>query len=197
MLTNAACKAAACPPEKARARFPDAGGLYLELSPAGSKRWFLKYRKDGKELRLALVSCPDVRLANARAKQTEAKALKRKGVAPIHAKQVAKFQSTAQADDNFEAVARDWHFNQINNWSEGHIKTVIRRLERDLFPWIGKRPMAQLHAMELLAALQKIEVRQVIEKAISRLHPISGETTLCPAPLNCWSSCAGGIPHFP
>ncbi len=85
MLTDAACKAATCPPVKARARFPDAGGLYLEASPAGSKRWFLKYRKDGKEMRLALGSYPDVRLADARAKQAEAKALKRNGVDPIHA----------------------------------------------------------------------------------------------------------------
>jgi hypothetical protein len=71
MLTDAACKAAACPPDKARARFPDSGGLYLEVSPAGSKRWFLKYRKDGKEMRLALGSYPDVRLADVRTKQAE------------------------------------------------------------------------------------------------------------------------------
>lgn len=136
MLTDAACKAATCPPDKARARFPDAGGLYLEVSPAGSKRWFLKYRKDGKEMRLALGSYPDVRLADARAKQGEAKALKRNGVDPIHAKKVAKLQSTAQAGDTFEAVARDWHSKQLANWSEVHAKTVFRRMERDLFPWI-------------------------------------------------------------
>ena len=163
--TDAACKAATCPPDKARARFPDAGGLYLEVSPAGSKRWFLKYRKDGKEKRLALGSYPDVRLADARAKQAEAKALKRKGVDPIHARQVAKLQSTFLADDTFEVVARDWHSKQITNWSEVHAKTVIRRLERDLFPWIGKRPMSQIHAMELLSALQKIEERGAIETA--------------------------------
>ena len=160
MLTDAACKATSCPPDKARARFSDAGGLYLEVSPAGFKRWFLKYRKDGKEMRLALGSYPDVRLADARTKQAEAKALKRSGVDPIHAKQVAKLQSSIQTGDNFEAVAREWHSKQISDWSEVHAKTVIRRLERDLFPWIGQRPMEQLHAMELLAALQKIEARE-------------------------------------
>ena len=165
MLTDAACKAAACPPDKARARFSDGGGLYLEVSPAGSKRWFLKYRKEGKEMRLALGSYPDVRLTDARIKQAEAKVLKSKGVDPIHAKQIAKLQFGAQANDNFEAVAREWHSKQIANWSEVHAKTVLRRLERDLFPWIGKRPMSQLHAMELLAALQKIEERQAIETA--------------------------------
>ena len=60
MLTDAECKNATCPPEKARARLACSGGLYLEISPAGSKRWFWKYRKDGKEGRMALGSYPDV-----------------------------------------------------------------------------------------------------------------------------------------
>ena len=72
MLTDRECKNATCPSGKSRARFTDAGGLYLEVSPAGSKRWFLKYRKDGKEMRLALGSYPTVSLANARIKQSEA-----------------------------------------------------------------------------------------------------------------------------
>ena len=165
MLTDRECKNATCPPGKSRARFADAGGLYLEVSPAGSKRWFLKYRKDGKEMRLALGTYPLVSLANARVKQSEAKALKHKGIDPVHAKQVGKLIAARQADDTFEVIAREWHSKQISNWSEVHAKTVMRRMERDLFPWIGKRPMAQLHAMELLSALQKIEDRQAVETA--------------------------------
>jgi hypothetical protein len=165
MLTDRECKNATCPPEKSRTRLYDAGGLYLEVSPAGSKRWFLKYRKDGKEMRLALGSYPAVSLANARIKQSEAKALKHKGVDPVQNKQVNKLKSIRQADDTFEVVAREWHSKQTSNWSEVHAKTVKRRMERDLFPWIGKQPMAQIHAMELLAALQKIEARQAIETA--------------------------------
>jgi integrase len=165
MLTDRECKNATCPPEKSRTRLYDAGGLYLEVSPAGSKRWFLKYRKDGKEMRLALGSYPAVSLANARIKQSEAKALKHKGVDPVQNKQVNKLKAIRQADDTFEVVAREWHSKQTSNWSEVHAKTVKRRMERDLFPWIGKQPMAQIHAMELLAALQKIEARQAIETA--------------------------------
>jgi integrase len=165
MLTDKECKNATCPSGKLRARFADAGGLYLEVSPAGSKRWFLKYRKDGKEMRLALGSYPPVSLANARVKQSEAKALKHKGMDPVHAKQVGKLIAARQADDTFEAIAREWHSKQISNWSEVHAKTVMRRMERDLFPWIGKRPMAQLHPMELLVVLQKIEDRQAVETA--------------------------------
>ena len=165
MLTDRKCKNATCPPDKSRARHFDAGGLYLEVSPAGSKRWFLKYRKDGKEMRLALGSYPTVSLANVRIKQSEAKALKHKGIDPVQAKQVNKLKAIRQADDTFEAIALEWHSKQTSNWSEVHAKTVKRRMERDLFPWIGKQPMAQIHAMELLAALHKIEARQAIETA--------------------------------
>ena len=107
MLTDKECRNAICPPDKARKRFPDAGGLYLEVSPAGSKRWFLKYRRDGKEMRLALGGYPEVSLADARAKQAEAKALKRKGVDPVHSKQVAKLKASQQVDDTFAATARE------------------------------------------------------------------------------------------
>lgn len=165
MLTDKACKSAICPSGKARARFADSGGLYLEVSPAGSKRWFLKYRKDGKEMRLALGSYPSVSLAEVRVRQSEAKALKHKGIDPVHAKKVVKLKAAHQADDTFESVAKEWHSKRITNWSEVHAKTVLRRMERDLFPWIGKRPMAQLQPMEVLAALQKIEERQAVETA--------------------------------
>ena len=131
MLTDIQCKNATCPSGKSRARFADAGGLYLEVSPAGSKRWFLKYRKDGKEMRLALGTYPLVSLANARIKQSEAKALKHKGIDPVHAKQVGKLIAARQADDTFEAIAREWHSKQISNWSEVHAKTVMRRMERE------------------------------------------------------------------
>jgi hypothetical protein len=66
MLTEAECKNAVCPPDKKQARFADSGGMYLQVSPAGSKRWFLKYRVGGKEKQLALGSYPDVSLKSAR-----------------------------------------------------------------------------------------------------------------------------------
>ncbi|MDH0373431.1 Arm DNA-binding domain-containing protein, partial [Comamonas aquatica] len=66
MLTEKECKNATCPPDKKRTRFTDAAGLYLEVSPKGSKRWFLKTYGDGKESRLALGSYPKVSLSAAR-----------------------------------------------------------------------------------------------------------------------------------
>eukprot|EP01036_Dinobryon_divergens_P006289 gene6289-8341_t len=66
MLTDPDCKNAVCTPGAKRERLADSGGLYLEVSPAGSKRWFWKYRKDGKEGRMSLGSYPGVGLKAAR-----------------------------------------------------------------------------------------------------------------------------------
>ena len=165
MLTDAKCRTATCPPEKKRSRLTDAGGLYLEVSPAGSKRWFLKIYQGGKETRLALGSYPGVSLAAAREKREATKSLKRQGGDPVSVMKVEKLRSDLAADDSFEAVAQQWYAKQVSNWSAVHAKTVHRRMERDLFPWIGKRPMVQIHAMELEAALHKIEERGSVETA--------------------------------
>jgi len=165
MLTDAKCRKATCPPDRKRLRLTDAGGLYLEVSPAGAKRWFLKIYQGDKETRLALGSYPEVSLAAAREGRDAAKALKRQGGDPISAKKLKKLRDGIAADDTFEAIARQWYVKQIGNWSAVHAKTVQRRMERDLFPWIGKRPMAQIHALELEAALHKIEERGSVETA--------------------------------
>ena len=89
MLTDAACKNATCPPGKNRARYTDAAGLYLEVSPSGSKRWFLKLYRDGKETRMALGSYPGVTLSAARKARDAAKLQKADGTDPIQARKVA------------------------------------------------------------------------------------------------------------
>jgi len=86
MLTDAHCKNASCPPDKARARLADSGGLYLEVSPNSSRRWFWKYRKDGKEGRMALGSYPTVGLTAARKARDAAKLLKSEGRDPVQAR---------------------------------------------------------------------------------------------------------------
>ena len=90
MLTDVLCKSASCPPEKKRARLADSGGLYLEVTPQGSKRWFYKYRIDGVEKRLALGSYPAVTLAAARRARDAAKLAKSEGTDPVVAKKTAK-----------------------------------------------------------------------------------------------------------
>ncbi len=165
MLTDAECKNATCPPDKKRARLACSGGLYLEISPAGSKRWFYKYRKDGKEGRMALGSYPDVGPKKARDAMTAAKLQKSEGRDPVQVRKMEKLKSTRSDGDTFKALALEWYGKQLPQWSKSHADRMLRQLERDLFPWIGERPIAQIHAMELLAALQKVEERGALETA--------------------------------
>jgi integrase len=165
MLTDAHCRNATCPPERKQARFSDSGGLYLQVSPNGSKRWFLKYRTGGKEKQLALGSYPDVGLTAARKARDAAKLQKAAGLDPVQARKVEKLKATNPAGDTFQAVALEWHAKQAPQWSEGHAERALRQLERDLFPWIGPRRLSEIEPVELLATLRKIEERGAIETA--------------------------------
>ena len=165
MLTDADCKNAVCSPGAKRDRLSDAGGLYLEISPAGSRRWFWKYRKDGKEGRMALGSYPAVGLKAARKARDTAKLQKSDGRDPVQARKVEKLKTARPGGDTFQAVALEWYAKQAPQWSASHAERSLRQLERDLFPWIGARHMPDIHPMELLAALQKVEQRGAIETA--------------------------------
>ena len=94
MLTDAQCRNAICSLDKKRARFTDSGGLYLEVSPAGSKRWFWKTYFDGKEGRMAFGSYPDVSLKDARKARDAAKLKKSTGVDPVQVRKVEKLKAT-------------------------------------------------------------------------------------------------------
>jgi integrase len=165
MLTDAQCRNAVCPPDKKRARITDSAGLYLEVSPAGSKRWFWKIYIDSKETRMALGSYPSVTLTSARKARDAARLNKSEGLNPVQVRSVEKLKTTRREGDTFKVVALEWYGKQVPQWSESHAERSLRQLERDLFPWIGERPMVEIHAMELLAALQNVEDRGAIETA--------------------------------
>lgn len=165
MLTDPECKNASCPPDKKRERLSDSGGLYLEVSPSGSKRWFWKYRKGNSDSRLALGSYPSVTLTAARRARDAAKLQRASGVDPAQARKVEKLKGTREGGDTFKTVALEWHQKQLDSWSPSHADRTKRQLERDLFPWLGERLMGEIEPMELLAALQKIEERGALETA--------------------------------
>ena len=165
MLTDSQCRNATCPPERRQARFFDSGGLYLQVSPAGSKRWFLKYRFEGKEKQLSLGSYPTVPLAAARQARDAAKLQKAAGVNLVQARKLEKLKGKRAGGDTFKAMALEWHSKQVDNWSPEHAKRTLRQLERDLFPWLGERHMAEIEPLELLAVLQKVEARGAVETA--------------------------------
>lgn len=165
MLTDKHCKNATCPPDKKRSRFTDAQGLYLEVSPGGSKRWFWKTYADGKEGRLALGSYPAMGLADARKAKDAAKLQRAAGVDLVQTRKLERLKGTRDGGDTFKAVALEWHRKQIDRWSPGHAERTKRQLERDLFPWLGARPMDSIEPLELLAVVQKVEERGALETA--------------------------------
>lgn len=165
MLTDTACKNFNCPPDKARARVTDAGGLYLEAAPNGSRRWFWKYYFGGKEKRLALGSYPAVSLKAARAGRDEARKTQQQGLDPAGQRQLSKLAAKGDKDRTFEAVARECHKTKAPAWSPRYAARWIERMEKDLFPWLGSLELDQIPAPLLLNVLRKVEARGAIETA--------------------------------
>ncbi len=159
MLTEVACKNATCPPDQKRRRLTDSAGLYLEVSPSGSKRWFWKFYPDGKESRLALGSYPDVSLKAARLARDEARKERQAGTNPVQARRVKKLAAAASSAITFEAVAREYHSLKAEDWSTVHAAQWLRCCEKDLFPWVGALPLRDISAPLLLEALRRVESR--------------------------------------
>jgi integrase len=155
-------------------KLADSKGLYLLVHPNGSKYWRLKYRFAGKEKVLALGVFPDVSLADAREARDEARKLRAKGADPGALKRLQRQAVAMAAENTFEAIAREWFEKYLHRWTNGHSNTIIRRLERDVFPWMGARPIADVSARELLAVLRRVESRGVLESA-HRVHQICGQ----------------------
>lgn len=143
----------------------DGGGLYLEISPAGGKWWRLKYRHDGKEKRLSLGVYPDVSLKDARERRDTTRKLLANGIDPSEHRKQEKESKAFRASNSFEVVAREWFGKYSPNWAPSHASKIIRRFERDVFPWIGDRPIAEIKARDLLQAIRRIEDRGVLETA--------------------------------
>lgn len=165
MLTDIACKKTACPQDKPRARFADSGGLYLEVSPAGSKRWFWKYLFSGKEKRLALGSYPAVSLKAARGARDDARKLQQAGTDPAQRRQLDKLSRQVDTDAKFEVVARELHHTKKSSWSESYADRWISLMEKDMFPWIGSLPLPEITAPILLKVLRRVESRGAHESA--------------------------------
>jgi integrase len=143
----------------------DAGGLYLEVTPTGGKWWRLKYRFGGKEKRLSLGVYPDVSLAKARERREEARRLLVDHVDPSENRKAAKLAGAERAANSFEVVGREWFEKQKPMWNEAHADRILSRFERDIFPWIGARPIADVNAADLLAVIRRIEKRGALETA--------------------------------
>ena len=139
----------------------DSGGLHLLVTPGGRKWWRWKYRYGGKEKGISFGVYPEVSLKVARQRRDTARSQLANGIDPGEARKATK---AAQAGaESFEAIAREWHTKFSGRWTAGHVQRILRRLESDMFPWLGKRPIAEIKAPELLEVLRRIENRGALE----------------------------------
>lgn len=144
-------------------KLSDGKGLFLHVMPDGAKYWRMKARYCGAERLLAFGVYPTVSLADARAQRAKTIEQIGNGIDPAQAKRVEKLQRANAVANTFEAVARQWHANNLETWKENTARDALNRLEKDVFPLIGKRPISELDAPIILDALKRVEKRGALE----------------------------------
>jgi integrase len=161
-------------PSEKPIKLSDEKGLYLLVTPAGGKWWRFDYRFVGRRKTLSMGVYPDVGLKDARERRDAARKLLADGINPGETRKAMKASKAGRAANSFEVVAREWFAKFSAKWAPSHAKKIIRRLERDIFPWIGSRPIAEVTAPELLAVLRRTEERGAVETA-HRAHQNCGQ----------------------
>ena len=136
-------------------RMSDGGGLYLWITPPGGKLWRWKYRFEGREKLMTFGSYPNVSLSLARERHATARKLLATGTDPMAERKAEK----AAVENSFQSVARLW----LAHWQDGksprHVDYVKRRMDADILPCLGARPIALIEAPELVAMTKAIEQR--------------------------------------
>lgn len=146
-------------------KLTDGGGLFLLVHSNGGKYWRLAYRFAGKQKVLSLGVYPIIGIADARGRRDQARKLLANNIDPSVVKQEQKAAVVAQSESSFEIIAREWFKKYSVNWQQNHSSKIIARLENDIFPWIGNRPIAEITAPALLAVVRRIENRGALETA--------------------------------
>ncbi len=145
----------------------DGRGLLLIVAPAGGKWWRFKYSFDGKSKTISFGTYPDISLAQARERREEARKLIAIGVDPSVNRKAVKTAKNELLANSFEVIAREWHEQQKadNAWTEDHATTIMNRLEKDMFPWIGAKPITEVTAKDIRTILDRVKGRGVVETA--------------------------------
>ncbi|EJD6615365.1 tyrosine-type recombinase/integrase [Providencia huaxiensis] len=151
-------------PKEKDYKLSDGGGLYLLVKTNGGKYWRLKYRIDGKEKLLAIGIYPTVTLADARRKRDDAKRLLADGIDPNQQRKEQKQASKIDSVNTFKNIALEWYEGRKDRWSVGYRDDMMDAFEKDVFPYIGNRPIAEIKPMELLEVLSIMEKRGATEK---------------------------------
>jgi integrase len=172
-------------------KLTDGGGLHLLVNPDGSKYWRMGYRFAGAEKTLFIGKYPDIPLIQARKERATAREKINAGIDPAQAKRIEKINKATLQSNTFEAVSREWHANKIDTWQERTAANIIHRLEKDVFPLIGKYPIAEIKAPVMLDVLRQIEKRGALDMAkrqgqvcgqIFRYAIASGKAEIDPVP---------------
>lgn len=172
-LTDKACKAFVAQKTHGK-KLSDGGGLYLFITPAGGALWRIKYRIDGKEKTYSIGSYPAVSLAAARVDLAEVKAQLRENKDPVTQRRINRAESSAASDHTFEAIAAEWLKMKQREWSAGHYTKSVRAFERDIYPAIGKLPIASITPAIVAKAIEDIHKRDVLETATRILQHLNG-----------------------
>ena len=182
LKTDLEIKKATAPADRAVKLRVDNGafrGLVLQIEPSGAKYWRYRYQTlDGREHVAALGVYPTIGLADARREHEKACKALAQGVDPVRAKREQKIAAVAAAASTFEVVCRNWHRNRMNKWTPDNAVRILRRLENHMFPDLGKLPVADVTARQILATLRKIELDGSYETARRCLQYTSGALRL-------------------
>jgi integrase len=154
-------------------KMPDEKGMYLYVHSNGSKYFRLDYRFEGKRKTLALGVYPDIPLKQARERLYTAKKQIADGIDPSEHRKATKAAKLALAENSFEIVAREWGQKKVDGWDEKNNRSK-RMLERNIFPWLGRKPITDILPKDILACLRRIEERGTIETA-HRVLQITGQ----------------------
>jgi integrase len=152
-------KARTAKPREKQFKLSDSDGMYLLVTPSGGKCWRLKYRYGGKEKVLSLGTYPQISLSDARQRREDAKRLLANGVDPSEIKKAQKATEFSRNENSFEVVARAWHSKNVERWAESHANTTLARLQKNIFPWLGAKPVSEIRLSDIKPVLHRIEER--------------------------------------
>jgi integrase len=137
----------------------DGDGLYLWVFLDGRKYWRMRYWQAGKEKALSIGVYPKVSLSNARKRREDLRKQLEANLDPSAERKATNLRKKLSAENSFKAVALEWYNKQLHTWVPHYADDIKRRLESNVFPALGKRPIDQIEAPELLQAMRKIETR--------------------------------------
>ncbi|MBW4053990.1 MAG: integrase arm-type DNA-binding domain-containing protein [Proteobacteria bacterium] len=145
----------------------DGGGLFLLVATSGGKWWRFKYSHSGKSKTISFGTYPEISLAQAREKREEARKLLAAGVDPSTDRKAVKAAKIELLANSFECIAREWHKKMLGDsaWTADHADTIMTRMEKDMFPRIGGKPITEVTAKDIRTILDQVKERGAVDTA--------------------------------